>query len=267
MSKLLLLALSSLALLSACSDSAQCNSNNDCFAGEVCMEGVCGPQGMNPNNSNSTDNNPTNQSTQNNPNTNGENNPTSSNNVDPNNTNNTIVNPNNSEPDMGGEQDMEPDSSTRLECEVDHLESSCSDDEYEQNNTWIDGVRLHNDPRPGCITTSQFNPLDLTLTATKCTRDQADWYYIDFNPCRETYLRVTWTMTPKAECRADLIALESLSFDCPEEATCTSTDTEHKIVIDVPPTQSPQSLLSYVAVTSLQGVQSEYDLRVVVEQR
>lgn len=241
-----------LALAFGCNDTSECSTETDCFAGEVCSDGTCvseseldvgvisdmsAPDMDTPDTSDSSD-------------------------VGSEDTGQ----PDQDEPDSP--EDM-PDVEPMLECQVDPIESTCTEDMWEPNNSWIDGKKLgpQINMGPGCPTANTFVPLDEVITPVMCARDQSDWFYIEFVPCMNSDIRITWTMTPQAECRADLIGLDSLSYPCETEANCSATDEMASVVIDLPATQSRQSQLSYVSIIGETGVQTPYELRVRVEER
>ena len=233
--------------LGGCSSDPTCTTDSDCFSGEICTSGSCS-QGVRVDTPGNHDAGMSDVTA-----------------VDDANTNNT------SEPDadVDTSSDVTPDTEpvTYGACEVDRLNSTCTDDEYEPNNQWIDGERLSG-MQSGCPTTTTFVPLDLSVDATMCVRDDEDWYYIDFFPCENNDVDIVWTLTFPQTCSAQLFDFDSLSFDCGTEATCTKTDGGATITISVPKTGLRQSQLSYVALKKLsQNFQTDYSLRVQVIQR
>jgi len=238
-----------LVLALGCDDTSECGTETDCFAGEVCSNGTCVP-GTKIDLGGTEDMETPNNSTQ----------PDMSNNVTPD------MSEDQGEPDSP--EDM-PVVEPMLACQVDPIDSTCTDDMWEPNNAWINGKKLGPQINlgPGCPTPNNFVPLDEIITPVMCARDASDWFYIEFVPCVNSAIRITWTMIPELECRADLIALDSLSYPCGTEATCTATDEMAMAVIDIPATQSRQSQLSYVSIIGETGVQTPYELRVRVEQR
>lgn len=235
-----LTALGVFALLAPSCDSSTCASAADCFAGEICVEQQCVVDSGN----SATDAG-----------------------------NNTVDMPvadtnlpeDADEPDVTQSTDAEPDLMPPLACQVDPLTSSCTDDMWEVNNTWIQGKKLSAQNRPGCSVRNTFVGLDQTVEPILCARDPADWFYIEFDPCEEMDIRITWTLTPAQECSADLFGLDSLSYPCASEATCTRVDAGSTVVIDIPATGLRQFQVSYVEVKGMEGVQTPYSLRVQVE--
>ena len=238
-----------LVLALSCDDTSECGTETDCFAGELCSGGTCvpgtkldlgiGDTGVQDMNSSDSDH---------------------GNNV-------ADMSMDQGEPDLP--EDMSVDLEPMLACQVDPIESTCTDDMWEPNNAWINGEKLGPQVNlgPGCPTPNTFVPLDEVINPTMCARDASDWFYIEFTPCMNSAIRITWTMIPEQECRADLIALDSLSYPCGTEANCTATDEMAMVVIDLPATGQRQSQLSYVSIIGETGVQTPYELRVRVEQR
>lgn len=230
----------------SCSSDPNCSSDSDCFQSEICASGQC-TQGVR------TDAGVT---------------------LDMDTTPDTSTLPDVSQADVSqaddgvNTPDMPPDVDVPLQaCEVDRLTSTCTDDTYEPNNSWIDGERL-SAMYAGCPTTTTFVPLDLQIDAAKCARDSEDWYYIDFYPCVDNDLEIVWSLTLDDQCSPDLFDFDSLSFDCGPEASCTKTAGSGEIRITVPKTGQRQSQLSYIAVKKLaDNFQANYSLRVQVVQR
>lgn len=236
----------------ACSSSgSDCSTDDDCFQAEICTEGAC-VQGVRVNNINNDNH---------------------ANNTSPADAGLDTHLPDLSNPpdqdspdqdtnDLGTEPDASPQA-----CTVDRLQSTCADDAYEPNNSWIDGKKL-NTGFAGCPTTSEFVGLDQTINAQKCARDDEDWFYVDFFPCTENDIELRWTLEFTDMCADTLFDFDSLSFACGTEATCTSVEGGAEIAIVVPKTGLRQSQLSYVAVKSLSpNFQAAYTLRVQVIQR
>ncbi len=241
------------AALSGCSEASNCSADSQCFQGEFCSDGTCtlgvrvdvGNNAVGTNNAN----------------------------VDAGNTSGS----NNSTPDLGrdldanttpdlGDDGSTPDAGLEA-CVVDRITSECVADPYEPNNTWIDGERISG-MMSGCTTTTTFKPLDITLDATKCAREEEDWYYIDFFPCVNNDIELIWTVEFAEQCADTLFLFDSLSFDCDTEAACTSTAGGAEIRIQIPKTGQRQSQLSYVALkTAMTGFQSDYTIRIQVRQR
>ena len=249
---ILLILVSLNAALSGCSAAADCSADNQCFQGEICSDGAC-TVGVRVNTGTNGDS--------------GNNNPS----VDSgNNTSGPDLGldaeANNGTSDMGDDTSSTPDASDQL-CVVDRITSECAADEYEPNNTWIDGERI-SAMMAGCPTTTTFTPLDLTLNATQCARDEEDWYYIDFFPCVNNDIELIWTVEFAEQCADTLFLFDSLSFDCGTEAACTSTVGGAEIRIQIPKTGQRQSQLSYVALkTLMSGFQSDYTIKIQVRQR
>lgn len=237
-----------------CSAASDCSADSQCFQGEFCSDGACTvgvrvDSGTNNVGQNNVVNNTAD----------GGDNGTPDLGEDA-----TLTN--NSTPDMGDDSTNLPDANNQI-CVVDRIISECAADEYEPNNTWIDGERLSG-MMSGCTTTSTFVPLDMSLSATQCARDEEDWYYIDFFPCVNNDIELIWTLEFPEQCADTLFSFDSLSFDCGTEAACTSTEGGAEIRIQIPKTGQRQSQLSYVALkTLLSGFQSDYTLRIQVRQR
>lgn len=231
----------------SCDSSSQCSTAGDCFAGEICIDKQCV---VDDGQTTDVGNNPTDMSG---------NNPTDMSGVDI----AEDVDIDTDVPDVTS--DSEPDLPPLLACQVDPLTSSCTDDMWEVNNTWIQGKKLSTQSRPGCMIRNTFVGMDYTIEPIICARDPADWFYIEFDPCEENDIRITWTLTPSYECSAELFGLDSLSYSCGTEATCTQTDSQSTAVIDIPATGLRQFQVSYVEVKGMEGVQMPYSLRVQVE--
>ncbi|MEZ4460542.1 MAG: hypothetical protein R3E66_12615 [bacterium] len=238
-----LMILAALSVVS-CSSDPNCSSDSDCFQSEICASGQC-TQGVRSDAGVTPDMGTT---------------PDTSTLQDV-----SVADDGVTTPDMTV-ADMTPDVALQA-CEVDRLTSTCTDDTYEPNNSWIDGERL-SAMYAGCPTTSTFVPLDLQIDATKCARDVEDWYYIDFYPCVNNDIEIVWTLTLDDQCSPDLFEFDSLSFDCGPEATCTKTTGAGEIRINVPQTGLRQSQLSYIALKKLaENFQANYSLRVQVIQK
>jgi len=237
-----------------CSAASDCSADSQCFQGEFCSDGSCTVGARI-----DIETNDVGQNNLGNNSTNGGNNQISDAGED-------VTLTNNGQPDMGDDTTNLPDTSNQL-CVVDRVTSECMADEYEPNNAWTDGERL-SAMMSGCTSTTTFVPLDLSLDATQCARDEEDWYYIDFFPCVNNDLELIWTLNFPEQCADTLFLFDSLSFDCGTEAACTSTEDGAEIRIQIPKTGQRQSQLSYVALKTLtSGFQSDYTLRIQVRQR
>lgn len=196
----------------SCSGEDHCVRDDDCFAGEVCSgDGFClseadpvqpgGDAGLD----SSTDNNgdasePDDVTTVNSSNSDAE-----GNNV--------------SNRDVGGDSDERTDSggddtgADPESCVVDPFTYQCTDDDFEEDDTWIDGTKLF-DGVLGC--NPDFVGIDEEYVATMCPLDGSDWFYVDFTRCTGQDWVLEFQLDVTSDCDADLVKFEPLSYECDE---------------------------------------------------
>lgn len=243
------------AVLGGCSEASNCSADSQCFQGEFCSDGSCtvgvrSDVGINAVGTNSASIDAGH--------TSGSNNSSPDVGID--------LGTESSTPDFGYDAGNTPDAGLPT-CVVDRVTSECTADDYEPNNSWSNGERVSG-MMSGCRTNSTFTPLDITLNAVQCAREEEDWYYIDFFPCVDNDIELIWNVEFAEQCADTLFLFDSLSFECDTEAACTSTDGGAEIRIQIPKTGLRQSQLSYVALkTVVAGFQSDYTIRIQVRQR
>ncbi len=232
---LVFLALAGAGVLTACSDSAACESDSDCFGGETCRGGQClVVVGSDAGNNNTSTNNDTDGGTG-----------------------------NNSGTDTGGSNN----NTGEPECVADPFEDSCEDDQYEPNEEWIESAHVFDANTPfGCF--SEFRPIDETITATLCPLETADYYDFSYNTCKDHAYYIDFEFRPTNQCTQALVNFEFKNHPCDEENTsCEQLENgglRIRHIVEQTPVQS-QNQAAYFAVSpgsSDQKVKVPYEITV-----
>ncbi len=199
-------------LLAGCSDASNtCTTASDCFSGEYCVSGSCGPDAPMANNIvNNSSNNSTNNSTNNT--SSGSNNstigPTNNSTTGPNNsttgpTNNSTNNDTNNSttPPVDGSyaslKAAYPDSA----CVVDIFNATCTTPD--DNGSFADYLPSGNGAG-GCLRENDPNPIDFTNSLEMCATELKDRYQTNLVPCDSVDFILEVFLTPKIKCDPDL---------------------------------------------------------------
>lgn len=220
--------------LTACSDSAACETPDDCFGGEVCRGGKClalADGDASPNNT---------------PNDSGTDDDSGSTDEDTGNPNN-----NHGEP----------------KCLADPFNETCENDQYEPNEEWIEAEHIFDANNAyGCVV--DFRPIDETFTATLCPLEQADYYDFAYNTCKDFAYYIVFEFRPTNQCTTELVDFEFSNHSCEDEdINCTALENggmriQH--IVEQTPMQSDRRP-AYFAVTPgspEQKVRVPYEIKV-----
>ncbi len=203
-----------------CSDAANtCTRQSDCFSGEYCVNGTCGTDA--PNTNNSTTHNATNNAS-NNSTTSGSNNGTagttnnattgSTNNTTNNSTNNATNNSTNNATNHSTNNSTNnatndgsytylknayPDSA----CVVDVFSATCTTPD--DNGSFPDYLPSGNGAG-GCSSGNTANPINFTNSLEMCATELKDRYQTNIVPCDSVDFILEVFLTPKIKCDPDL---------------------------------------------------------------
>ncbi len=257
--------ITTLAGIAGCSGQARCSIDQDCFAGEICAERVCsvgtrigGDADIADDAANTTP-----------PDEGLIARPDAGRGLDANNqTPDAATSSDSSTADAAVDDAGHPDAggvdAALGQCTVDPFTFTCSDDSFEDNDTWINGERLL--PQTlGC--NPDFVAHDSSYIATMCPLDGSDWYYVNFFPCADSSYVIEWQVQLESDCDPSVIAFEPLSYKCDEPfVDCTTVDGKPTIRMIVS-TNNFQNLQStYVQVTN-RGADVVFDYRIRVSVR
>lgn len=237
-------------LLAACSSgAAPCLADRDCFAGELCREGVCAPGNRttpDAGEADATAGPPTDQ---------------------PDQSTDSPATRDAGHADLGGDA-VQMDTSTPsggAACVVDPFTFTCSDDDFEPNDQWLDGHRLASEV-VGC--NQDFAPLEIAYVARMCPRDGSDYYSVNFSPCETAGYVIEWQVQPESDCDPALIGLESFSWDCEEPfVECVTIDGKPTVRMIVEPGNFQNLQSMYVQVHSRGARDVTFDYRISLRVR
>lgn len=184
--------------LTACSDSAACETTNDCFGGEVCRGGQCLVVA---DSDASTANNDTHTS----------------------NDGGTTSDGGGTDDDSGttGDTGSPNNNNGGPECIADPFNDTCENDQYEPNEEWIDSEHVFDANNAfGCVV--DFRPIDETISATLCPLEQADYFDFAYNTCKDYAYYIEFEFRPTNQCTAELVNFEFSNHSCEDDDTnCT----------------------------------------------
>jgi len=150
-------------------------------------------------------------------------------------------------------------------CVVDPFDHTCNDDDYEPNNEWIDGEYVFQGMSVGC--NPDFQPVQTTIDATQCARDQEDWYYFNYVPCDSTTFVIELQLDVQTECDPSMYDFAPYSMKCEDDnVECTVENGKPTIRALINPGNQVQSFYWSVDNTMRNDVMFDYSMTVDVHE-